>query len=222
MTPLIREMVRLVDEPETSHWVDLGVVDKHVPASRLEWERAIHMPYPRTCCVFETSEAKYAVMITTGDRSVTLAYVAIEQGRLPVYSKATSIIEVDGELKYLVGGNQVVEKAAVANVVRVLLVVCQRIFKERESYKPEHQGTKAQQANRKRKGKPQLFSWHTVTIDPPAPPSQPLGGTHASPRLHDRRGHWRKHSSGKTVWVKNCKVGKASAGVVFKDYEVAA
>ena len=38
--------------------------------------------------------------------------------------------------------------------------------------------------------------------------------------VHDRRGHWRTYPSGKRGWVKACKVGDASKGVVFKDYEV--
>lgn len=76
-------------------------------------------------------------------------------------------------------------------------------------------------SKRKAKGKPPaLFDWHTVTIGPRPAPGFGKGGTHASPRLHDRRGHWRKYPSGKVGWVKNCKVGDASRGVVFKDYEV--
>ena len=76
--------------------------------------------------------------------------------------------------------------------------------------------------NKKRikKGKLPLFDWHTVTIDRSNSQRMPAGGTHASPRLHDRRGHWRKHPSGRRVWVKPCKVGDASLGVVFKDYVV--
>ena len=37
---------------------------------------------------------------------------------------------------------------------------------------------------------------------------------------HDRRGHWRKHPSGKIIWVKPCKVGDATKGVIFKDYKI--
>ena len=46
------------------------------------------------------------------------------------------------------------------------------------------------------------------------------GGTHASPRLHDRRGHSRRLPDGRIVWVRPCKVGDASRGVVFHDYQV--
>jgi len=76
--------------------------------------------------------------------------------------------------------------------------------------------------NQKRikKGKPPSFEWRTVTIEPKVVVSMSHGGTHASPRLHDRRGHWRTmKKSGKRVWVRDCKVGDPSKGVVFHDYK---
>ncbi len=72
-----------------------------------------------------------------------------------------------------------------------------------------------------RQKKAPLFDWKTVTIQPTKPKREHLGGTHASPRLHDRRGHWRvMKKSQKRVWVRDCKVGNASNGVVFHDYKV--
>lgn len=73
---------------------------------------------------------------------------------------------------------------------------------------------------RKKKGKPLFYDWVTVNIEPPKPRSLPKGGTHASPRLHDRRGHFRTLRSGRKVWVRNHKVGDASKGTVFHDYVV--
>jgi len=35
-----------------------------------------------------------------------------------------------------------------------------------------------------------------------------------SPCMHDRRGHWRRLKSGKTVWVRNCVIGKPQNGVI--------
>lgn len=46
------------------------------------------------------------------------------------------------------------------------------------------------------------------------------GGTHASPRQHERRGHWRTYRSGKRVWIKNCVVGDPTLGYVKHDYMV--
>lgn len=76
-------------------------------------------------------------------------------------------------------------------------------------------------AKRIRQGKKPMFDWRTVVIEPTKPKAEPQGGTHASPRQHDRRGHWRFiKKTQKRVWVKNCRVGKASNGIVFQDYKV--
>lgn len=53
---------------------------------------------------------------------------------------------------------------------------------------------------------------------PAAKPHQ--GGTHASPRMHKRRGHIRHLRSGRTTWVRNMIVGKPTAGTVEKEYSV--
>lgn len=45
-------------------------------------------------------------------------------------------------------------------------------------------------------------------------------GTHASPRWHMRRGHWRRLASGARVFVRACEVGDKSRGGVVKDYVV--
>jgi hypothetical protein len=69
-------------------------------------------------------------------------------------------------------------------------------------------------------GKAPKYEWRTVMIEPLQARSEGLGGTHASPRQHDRRGHVRRLRSGKNVWVKACKVGDASLGAVFHDYQI--
>lgn len=70
-------------------------------------------------------------------------------------------------------------------------------------------------------GKPPSYDWRTVIIEPVAPRKESQGGTHASPRLHDRRGHLRRLRNGKNVWVKACKVGDPTKGIVFHDYKIA-
>lgn len=71
-------------------------------------------------------------------------------------------------------------------------------------------------------GKAPTLDWTTVYIEPAKPRSDSKGGTHASPRLHDRRGHLRRLPSGKNVWIKSCKVGDASKGAIFHDYKIEA
>ena len=71
-------------------------------------------------------------------------------------------------------------------------------------------------------GKLPSYDWRTVIVEPRTVKREHQGGTHASPRQHDRRGHIRRLASGRQVWVKPCKVGDASKGAVFHDYEVRA
>jgi hypothetical protein len=47
-----------------------------------------------------------------------------------------------------------------------------------------------------------------------------LGGSHASPCWHLRRGHWRQLADGRRVFVRECEVGDPSRGGVIKDYLV--
>jgi hypothetical protein len=72
----------------------------------------------------------------------------------------------------------------------------------------------------KAQGKPLQYEWKTIEIGIVKPRKAHQGGTHAPPRLHERRGHLRKLKSGKQVWVKSCKVGDASRGTVFHDYAI--
>lgn len=66
-----------------------------------------------------------------------------------------------------------------------------------------------------------LWEYHEVKLsDVPGHIYQPKGGTHASPRWHMRRGHWRKYKTGKRVWIDNMEVGDKSLGVVAHDYVV--
>ena len=47
-------------------------------------------------------------------------------------------------------------------------------------------------------------------------PSEPQGGTHASPRWHVRRGHWRQLADGRRVFVRACEVGDPERGGVMQ------
>ncbi|MCC7462395.1 MAG: hypothetical protein IT480_08030 [Gammaproteobacteria bacterium] len=48
------------------------------------------------------------------------------------------------------------------------------------------------------------------------------GGSHASPRWHIRRGHWRELADGRRVFVRECEVGDIARGGMIKDYRVTA
>ena len=80
---------------------------------------------------------------------------------------------------------------------------------------------KSNHAKRLRQGKKPLFEWTTVVLEPRRTKSASLGGTHATPRLHDVRGHWVMRGN-KRFWRKPHKRGDASRGVIFKDYRITA
>ena len=76
-------------------------------------------------------------------------------------------------------------------------------------------------AKRLRQKKLPLFDWHTVVIEPRKQKNEALGGTHATPRLHEVRGHWVTRNN-KRFWRKPHKRGDATKGIVFRDYKIAA
>lgn len=70
---------------------------------------------------------------------------------------------------------------------------------------------------RMRKGKTPLYDWKTIVVETVRKVAPTQGGTHASPRQHDVRGHWVRGKS-KTYWRKAHKRGDPSKGVIFHDY----
>jgi len=75
---------------------------------------------------------------------------------------------------------------------------------------------------RARKGKVPIFEYRIVEIPAWAKAkAEGLGGTHASPRLHWRRGHVRHFRTGCTTLIRPCLVGAAENGFIHKDYAVA-
>jgi hypothetical protein len=78
--------------------------------------------------------------------------------------------------------------------------------------------------NKKRinRNKKPLIEFKLITIDgkKPDPIKAPPLGTHASPRQHWRRGHWRHYTSGKSVFIDPMLVGDEKNGKIVKDYAV--
>jgi hypothetical protein len=78
--------------------------------------------------------------------------------------------------------------------------------------------------NRKRisKGKKPLIEFKVATIEgKKTMMSSTPHGTHASPRLHWRRGHWRRTpKSGKQIWIAPMEVGDEENGKIIKTYAI--
>jgi hypothetical protein len=87
-------------------------------------------------------------------------------------------------------------------------------------HRHEERPPEALQKARKKRGKQPLFSTWTLDLMLPKQDRDQNhhGGTHASPRLHLRRGHPRQYANGKWIWIKEHVVGNKSLGMVHKDY----
>jgi hypothetical protein len=73
---------------------------------------------------------------------------------------------------------------------------------------------------RRARGKVPLFTYKVLTVGKKKRKSRHLGGTHASPRSHLRRGHYRTSPKGVRYWVQPCMVKGETDGFVHKDYRV--
>lgn len=105
---------------------------------------------------------------------------------------------------------------AVANLLCTLS--CSNTHIEDSPEKP----SKLKNDLRKKKKKLPLFEFKILTIDSGKNSKQTSvggGGTHASPRIHLRRGHIRRLPT-KNVWVNACVVGDKTKGVINKEYLV--
>lgn len=104
------------------------------------------------------------------------------------------------------------------NLVRLITFLATRGIQTEKIDPPE----RLSRATEKRRGVP-LFSYHQIFVPKQNNKSRGTGlGTHASPRLHMRRGHIRNLPSGHMTWVRPCLVGYEDLGVVVTDYKVKA
>ena len=83
----------------------------------------------------------------------------------------------------------------------------------------EHLRDQKLQRARSKRGKKPLFSYWTLELHTRQSDTPAMGGTHASPRLHLRRGHPREYAPGKYTWVQPHVVGNKALGMVHKDYD---
>ncbi len=219
MTPLIQQAVRVAPQPaEEAMWFDVGQMSEY-EGGPVPMDVMMHLPFATTAVAgLDKSNKPFSLWLTQGTDNVVVGGCSILHR---AYLEPFAYIKTIDGIKFY-RKNAEVEQQDIAPVMRMVAASLLKICQQGVAYRATPQRTFLNQ-KRIAKGKPPLsFDWHTVEIKPPAAKNDTQGGTHASPRLHDRRGHWRSLRSGKRVWVRDCKVGDASKGVVFKDYKVAA
>lgn len=229
MTPLIKEISRLAKDAEKMMWFDLGELkDCEI---EVDPELLTHLPFTdvgivctsthennviqKFCVYAHQSDWDYPLVAATGfclaPEFVTFPaiFIGCKDNKLILAAKSKD-------------SKELVNIPLEGDAARICVLVdelTKRLSQQQTiGYKPEVPQTFTNKRLIK-KGKKPLFSWRTVVVEPRPRTERTGTGTHASPRAHDRRGHWRTLKN-KKVWVKSCKVGKPSNGVVFHDYKV--
>ena len=235
MTPLILRAVNFFPELAADYkWFDIADTDHGVTYTHQENMEGIKNPLPFEKCAIagiDLDGQTYAVLVSREADGMLLV-----QGANTLANTNNLQIQIDPVFRVdpvedgaAEGGitlfyeDKQFEKNELANQVSGISLVIINTFLRSldrqlisEVYTPI---PSKNHAKRLRQGKLPLFDWHTVAIEPPKPKAEAQGGTHASPRLHDVRGHWVKRGD-KRFWRKAHQRGDASIGVVFHDYKL--
>jgi hypothetical protein len=207
-------------------WFDIsGAIDQTTVEQ--DWLRDYRPPFEKCMVVWQGQskthlvyELTMTVVGTDPEEGIVISAHKGPQGQMPRKLPLLVYAVDGGMIRYGPAdeGEQIAAEDAnvllgvVANWYRALAHGC-------NAYTPQVRQTFT---NRRKiaEGKTPTYDWTTVYIEPAQTKREHQGGTHASPRQHDRRGHLRRLRSGKNVWVRACKVGDASKGAVFHDYAI--
>ena len=230
MTPFIqstmRWMVQADIDPTEMQWFDIsGTLDQTTVDQN--WLQEYRPPFEKCMVVWQghskthqTYEFMMTVVGTDPEEGIVLSVHKGPYGQMPRKLPLMVYVLDDGFIRYgPVDENETVSEADANVILAVVGKWYQLLSQGCSAYKPQVRQTFT---NRRKmsEGKTPTYDWTTVYIDSLKQSSESKGGTHASPRLHDRRGHLRRLRNGKNVWVKACKVGDASKGTVWHDYAI--
>jgi hypothetical protein len=233
MTPLIHWASKISSadgrhDMTEFHWFDATNVmaDYFANPTEVDLNKVLAQPMPFEKTMICASVDNTKVIIRVEEKaekdSLFCIVAGLGQDRNGMFKQfgIFGITKKDGFANFTNLHEELTSKKDIEHLSLVIAKLLDRLSKNTtQVYQPYVRNTFINQ-KRIKKGKPPSFEWRTVTIEPKVVVSMSHGGTHASPRLHDRRGHWRTmKKSGKRVWVRDCKVGDPSKGVVFHDYK---
>jgi hypothetical protein len=230
-TSLVRSSMKLMTDAGIDivdiKWFDMTGCISDSQKANLDPLLTHRPPFEKCFVVWQgktKSHASYEVlMLVAGDDPLDGITVSIWKGptgtRLRPIPAMFYLIEEDRIRYGAVSDDEPVDKELAELMMAQIGAWYSAINKRVEVYVPSIKETFT---NRRKieQGKLPIYDWTTIWIEPAKPRSEGKGGTHASPRLHDRRGHLRRLANGKNVWVKSCKVGDASKGAIFHDYAI--
>lgn len=220
MSPLVSKMVVKVPDPDMFTWFDASDLQSGQPVS-LDVVNDTPLPFDQCAIVGKDGDAEWIILLKQVRNTVAYIGDTLYAGTRIKHPSFTYQRTPDGLTLHQLAAeptpNDVDEVRGLVATVGAWLAA---LSPGHSAYVPTPRPALIN-SKRAAKGKrPILFDWHTVTIWPSTMMADHKGGTHASPRMHDRRGHFRRHQSGRQIWVKPCKVGSASNGCVWKDYKV--
>ena len=220
MTPLIQQMAKLTPRAHMFMWFDIGRIPYTEVEFTLNGEMLTHLPFEHTAlCGVGADGWQFVLMLIGRGDYVTVSGVSFGGGHR-YFIAPFGYLNQDGGVKFIQTRDFPLPPRT--QVMRALAIIdrfARSLSEPAKAYRATPENTFINRA-RLKKRKPALdYDWHTVQVAPSAPKSEPKGGTHASPRLHDRRGHWRIRN-GRKHWVRACVVGDPDKGVVEKDYHV--
>ena len=233
MTPLITKAITFFPELAADYkWFDIADIDHGIEYTHERNMALIKQPLPFSKCAIagiDMDGQTYAVLVSQENDKLlvhganTLANTDNLRVQIdPVFRMNPMEENTDDGITIFYGDKQFYENENAKQVTNISIIVIGTFLKNLYEQKINTVYTPVPSKNhvkRIRQGKMPLFSWHTVVIEPPKPATPHQGGTHASPRLHDVRGHWVTRS-GKRFWRKPHQRGDGSKGVVFHDYRV--
>ena len=215
MTPLIVKLCSLVENPERSTWFDLGQLDVWLQFE-LDPELLLHLPFDDIVIVGEADSQEFCFRASFKGDSVSVAGFMLTPQL--VAFKPFSYLLFNGEFRVYYGTESKSPESAYRGMA-VIDCLLRRLAIPQVAYQMSMRDSFTSRRKVKA-GKRPLYDWRTVEVEPRIK-VDPLGGTHASPRAHDRRGHWRTLKE-KTIWVRPCRVGNPADGQIFHDYKVIA
>lgn len=213
MTPLIRYFSQFTPD---GHWFDLGQLEKEIHFE-LDGDRLLHLPYDQTMIVaIDASGHWFSIRAMFCEDSVAIAGLVIIGNKVHPIAPFAYMNTEEGLKLFPPKNGQLPEKTQTIQALAVIDTLLARLEKPQLCYHRERKTTGLARIKKK-----PMLEWKVLKVEPRrAEPAEPLGGTHSSPRAHDRRGHWRSLPTGRKVWVRHTRVGDPDTGVVLKDYLV--
>lgn len=220
MTPLIQEMVAINPEKAVDHnWFDMSAAyrrEQDITGEILSRP----LPYPKMALVCAYEDKKALLFVSRVGKTTAVAGLQWQKKIKQDIPGFIFLVDEEGIKVKHINGTQFDYRTSHATGVLAFLAAFLKSLETEPAI--GHLPIKRPNWEKKiRQGKVPTYDWTTVVIEPSRPKNEPQGGTHASPRWHERRGHWRTiKKTGNRVWVKNCEVGDKARGAVFHDYKL--